>query len=369
MSGYTYKGAAVSTTLKERSLDERIQAYLDVIPGAISGEGGHSQTLKVTTALVIGFALPPDEVWRYLRLYNQRCEPPWTERELDHKIREAAANKLKLPYGWLRRGESLSPRQHADWNRQPAKPTPLTQKEKVERWISNIERKLKGWRARPVDVWGSSKIRLLGDFAGDAILLCHYLYEPSDLININCDYRFNDKSRVDIVGAGITKTADEWCQWIARNGVPQSEAGCWFRINPVLSCQGSGKGGSYLDTDIARFCFHLFEIDSIPLDLQLSLFCKIHIPIALIADSGGKSYHALVKSFAHTHVEFEAESEYLDSIYNQYGVDPKNKNASRFSRLPGVVRQIGARALVPGETGSHQRILYLSPQPDQRPIL
>ena len=104
----------------------------------------------------------------------------------------------------------------------------------------------------------------------------------------------------------------------------------------MLARQGSGKGGAYTDADIARFCYHLFEIDSVPLELQLSLFCKINVPITLISDSGGRSYHALVKSFARTRSEYEAESEYLHEIYGAFGVDPKNRNPSRYSRLPGV---------------------------------
>jgi hypothetical protein len=368
MSAYRYKPTPAQPRT-ERTLDERIQSYLDAIPGAVSGENGHSQTLKVATALVIGFALLPDDAWRYLQNYNQRCDPPWSERELDHKIREAAANKRGLPYGWLHRGDSLPPWQQAEWNHQPAGGNRLTAAQKIALWTTNIERKLKGWRATQADVWEASKIQLLNSDDGDACLLCHYLYEPGDLININCEFRINGNGRVDIVGNGFTRTTVEWCEWLAKSGVPQSDAGCWFRINPVLARQGSGKGGAYTDADIARFCYHLFEIDSVPLELQLSLFCKINVPITLISDSAGRSYHALVKSFARTQVEYEAESEYLHGIYGAFGVDPKNRNPSRYSRLPGVTRLIGARAPEEGETATAQRILYINPNPPHSPIL
>jgi hypothetical protein len=350
-------------------MEKRIAAYMDAIPGAVSGESGHIQTLKVATALVIGFALLPDDAWRHLQNYNQRCEPPWSDPELDHKIREAAANKLHLPYGWLRKGESLPPRQQAEWNRQPASSSRLTAAQKVALWTTSIEHKLKGWRATQADVWEASTVHLLNSDDSDACLLCHYLYKPGDLININANFSINGNGRVDIVGNGFTRTSAEWCGWLAKNGVPQSEAGCWFRINPVLARQGSGKGGAYTDDDIARFCYHLFELDSIPLELQLSLFCKIHVPIALISDSGGRSYHALIKSFARTHAEYEAESEYLHEIYGVFGVDPKNRNPSRYSRLPGVTRSLGARDPEEGETATAQRILYINPDPPHSPIL
>jgi hypothetical protein len=366
MSTYRYSSPPVA---KERTLDERVQSYMDAIPGAVSGENGHAQTLKAATALVIGFALLPDDAWRHLRDYNQRCDPLWSESELDHKIREAAANKLGLPYGWLRRGESLPPHQNSIWNRQPAGPKKLTKAEQVALWTTNIERKLQGWRADEAEVWEASKIRLLDDYNGDACLLCHYLYDPNDLININCTFRLNAKGRVDIVGSGLTRTAAEWCEWLAKNGVPQSEAGCWYRVNPLLARQGSGKNGSHTDADVARYAYHLFEIDSVPLELQLSFFCKIRVPIALISDSGGRSYHALVKSFAHTQIEYEEEINYLLKIFGRFGVDAKNRNPSRYSRLPGVMRTIGARALEEGETSRPQKILYINPQPDSSPIL
>jgi hypothetical protein len=44
-------------------------------------------------------------------------------------------------------------------------------------------------------------------------------------------------------------------------------------------------------------------------------------------------------------------------------VDTKNKNPARLSRLPGVVRQIGANG------DGRQRLFYLNPQPEQKAIL
>ena len=67
------------------------------------------------------------------------------------------------------------------------------------------------------------------------------------------------------------------------------------------------------------------------MELQLSFFCKINAPIAMISDSGGKSYHALVKSSASTLIEYRAEATYLfNDLFSRYGVDPKNKNPSRY---------------------------------------
>ncbi len=68
----------------------RARQYLARIPPAISGSGGHSQTLLAAEHLVRGFELS-DEVALMLLTedYNPRCEPPWSERELTHKVKEA----------------------------------------------------------------------------------------------------------------------------------------------------------------------------------------------------------------------------------------------------------------------------------------
>ena len=106
------------------------------------------------------------------------------------------------------------------------------------------------------------------------------------------------------------------------------------------------------------------------MELQLSFFCKIQAPVAMISDSGGKSYHALIKSSAYNLIEYQEEAAYLfDEIFSKYGVDPKNKNPSRYSRLPGVPRSLGARILQPGESEARQKILYLNPRPMKGPIL
>jgi hypothetical protein len=83
----------------------RILAYLVGCPGAVSGNGGHAQTLKVATQLVIGFDLGIDGARPWLREYNNKCEPPWNDEELEHKLQEAAKNKLGREAGAKIHGE------------------------------------------------------------------------------------------------------------------------------------------------------------------------------------------------------------------------------------------------------------------------
>jgi hypothetical protein len=68
---------------------ERARAYVAQMPSAISGSGGHDATFAVAKALIHDFALPEPEAWQILSEYNQRCSPPWNERELQHKMKSA----------------------------------------------------------------------------------------------------------------------------------------------------------------------------------------------------------------------------------------------------------------------------------------
>ena len=80
---------------------ERIGRYIGKIPGAISGNGGHSQTFKVAMVLFNGFGCSEAETLEWLRHYNSKCEPPWSEAELLHKARSAAEAAYDKPRGWM----------------------------------------------------------------------------------------------------------------------------------------------------------------------------------------------------------------------------------------------------------------------------
>jgi hypothetical protein len=55
----------------------------------VSGQCGDLLTFRVCCRLVRGFDLSDDEAVRVLSEWNERCEPPWSERELRQKIANA----------------------------------------------------------------------------------------------------------------------------------------------------------------------------------------------------------------------------------------------------------------------------------------
>ena len=100
----TTAAATTSTTTSVSDIvPDRAAKYLAKLPPAISGQGGHDQTFHAACVLVLGFALSPEQALPLLRQWNQTCEPPWNDRDLDHKLTDA--NKKGGPRGWLLDGK------------------------------------------------------------------------------------------------------------------------------------------------------------------------------------------------------------------------------------------------------------------------
>jgi hypothetical protein len=126
--------------------------------------------------------------------------------------------------------------------------------------------------------------------------------------------------------------------WIARFDDPESilfrsdrTDGVFVRINPFKPNLYSGS-----DNDVSAYRHVLVEFDSKPKAEQEQLLRSSGLPISVLIDSGGKSIHAWVRVDAPNRKEWDARR---DLIYSAIpDVDPKNKNPSRFSRLPGSWR-------------------------------
>ena len=82
------------------SVLDRARSYLAALPPAVSGQGGHAALWTAALALVRGFNLEEDAALNLLRGdFNRRCSPPWSDRELLHKVSGAAG--ADTPAGYL----------------------------------------------------------------------------------------------------------------------------------------------------------------------------------------------------------------------------------------------------------------------------
>ncbi len=80
---------------------ERARRYLAKCPPAVSGAGGHARTFGLFCHIIRGFDLSEAEAWQVLSEWNQGCDPPWSDKELEHKIDEARTKGTSPEIGCL----------------------------------------------------------------------------------------------------------------------------------------------------------------------------------------------------------------------------------------------------------------------------
>ena len=111
------------------------------------------------------------------------------------------------------------------------------------------------------------------------------------------------------------------------------EAGAWIRFNPL-----DGKGVK--NENVTQYRYALVESDTLAVGKQLALIKELELPVAALVYSGGKSVHAIVKIEADTYEEYRKRVNYLYDVCKKNGlaIDQQNRNPSRLSRMPGVIR-------------------------------
>lgn len=134
------------------SVIERARRYMDTVPGAISGQGGHNATFRAACVLLCGFGLTKAEARVLMSEWNRRCEPPWSERDLDHKISDA--DKQSGPRGYLRDAKEgewqkvkipeyvapAPPEKKVKPKEEASGPTVVTLKDATHRFLETLEK-------------------------------------------------------------------------------------------------------------------------------------------------------------------------------------------------------------------------------------
>ena len=117
-------------------LSERAVKYIAKMDPSISGQRGHDNCFKAACALVLGFNLSTDDAYIILATeFNPRCDPPWSERELRHKVDSAARQPGQRGY--------LADAQPSDWNkiyvRTGPTPEPEQEEQKTELRVTTLK--------------------------------------------------------------------------------------------------------------------------------------------------------------------------------------------------------------------------------------
>ena len=124
------------------------------------------------------------------------------------------------------------------------------------------------------------------------------------------------------------------------------KVGAWIRFNPL-----DGKG--VRNENVTEFRYALVECDGMELERQNALIRELELPVACLVHSGGKSLHAIVHIDATDYAEYRKRVEYLYAVCRRNGLelDQQNRNPSRLSRMPGVMRNGKKQFLVDTNIG------------------
>lgn len=111
------------------------------------------------------------------------------------------------------------------------------------------------------------------------------------------------------------------------------EVGAWIRFNPL-------DGQGIRDANVTSFRYTLVESDTLDVERQAAIYAELELPIAALVHSGKKSLHAIVRVDAKDKEEYRDRVHFLHEVCKKNGlpIDTQNKNASRLSRMPGIMR-------------------------------
>ena len=124
------------------------------------------------------------------------------------------------------------------------------------------------------------------------------------------------------------------------------EIGAWICFNPV---DGTGRK----DANVTSYRYALVECDNMEPGKQLAAIHQMELPCAALVYSGGKSIHAIVRINAPDYAEYRKRVDHLYATCQKNGLtlDQQNRNPSRLSRMPGILRAGQKQALLETNVG------------------
>lgn len=179
------------------------------------------------------------------------------------------------------------------------------------------------------------------------------LFEPSDYVAYVTE-SFMDKDRRRPTKGSWSRTAEQLIDELehcrgdlgAVLGDYDPEVGAWICFNPV---DGQGRK----DANITEYRYALVESDEQDLDRQVAILHQLELPLAALVYSGKKSIHGIVKVDASDYTEYRKRVDYLYDVCKKNGLvlDQQNRNPSRLSRMPGILRNGQKQSLLETNTG------------------
>jgi hypothetical protein len=328
---------------------ERARRYLAKCPSSISGQHGHGTAFRVAAVLVNGFGLSALDALALLREWNARCQPPWSEAELLHKVKSVANAQHRDRRGHLLGDRAAaSPRPYPHPERMPAqqvaKPEfrPMVLKRiAAKAAVADVVAFIGERSPVRVDTQDSASVlrRLYPLCSGEKVLI------------------FSDmRSQGQMLWEADKST------FIQNRHLPTGSDGIWFLPQPVdgefhANLRLNGKRSRRSEESVRAWRYVVLESDEA--DSEDWLRCLIQMPLRIVSicESGGRSIHALVRLDAASKEDWDSKVRKMKPALVTLGADPGALSAVRLTRLPQAKR--GVRV---------QRLLYLAPTPAGEPI-
>lgn len=191
------------------------------------------------------------------------------------------------------------------------------------------------------------------DPAAQLIAYLRALFEPGDHVAYVTE-SFMDKDKRRPTKGCWDRTAEQLIKELQACGGDiggvlgdyDPEVGAWICFNPV---DGQGRR----DANITEYRYALVESDEQDLDRQAAILHQMELPLAALVYSGGKSIHGIVKVDAPDYTEYRKRVDYLYNVCRKNGlqIDQQNRNPSRLSRMPGILRAGQKQCLLETNTG------------------
>ena len=308
-------------------MDTRLLDALRAIPPA---ELDYSQWVSVGMALKAeGFDWPVWDEWSRndTRYHEGDCEKKWRSFQ-GHAIAPVTGGTIvelakKWGYNPINRGEEIG------WNDVIA--DERTESDYGENLVVVNREWLEGKTLPPP----------MGDAAQQLITYLETLFDSSDLVGYSADAWERDDGKPMPKKGCWDRTAGELIEELSNCngdigmviGDTAPNVGGWIRFNPL-------DGQGCRNENVTAYNFALVESDEMPIEEQYAVYQAMELPIAALVHSGGKSLHAIVRVDAPNYSEYQKRVDFLYKACETNGlkIDRQNRNPSRLSRMPGVMR-------------------------------
>ena len=293
---------------------ERFRRYVRKMDAAIQGAGGRGQAFKVCSK-AYAFKLGEDEAWGELQDWDKACSPSWASTNELGDLRRILAwvyRNPSKPFGNMIEspGSAALPRLASMPARKSSVVPPPVE--------------LPAPVALPTEIIPPSR----------AILAA---FEQGELIRVQLQVASKKEGAWMPKGFGEFMTREQVVAALDADALRgNKDAGIYMGQNPVRP--GLDDRTAATDEGVAAFRHALVEFDSASLEQQFAIVLATRLPVSAVVYSGGKSLHAWVRVDAPDRETYNQRVAAIHALPLLAGMDTKNKNPARLSRLPGARR-------------------------------